>query len=313
MGILLSVISLLYLILIFMAKYIPYPNGPLRLFQFILLLNMLTAWLSTYRHTIPSTTIVLSLSLLLYLAIRQQAVLRHQPDGRYFVKRLTYYISAISCLCIGSGLLASLVPPFISLLFQFLYLFALVFLLTLPAYLYFSWYLRQTPPKYNAETLIVLGAGIFSEEVSPLLKARLDAAYTIHQPSTHWIVSGGQGADEPISEALAMQCYLISLGVPASQVTLEDRSTNTHENMVFSKPFMQSKTKCVVVTSDFHLLRALRIAQRVSIVANGYGALSPLRYRARSYIRDYCGLLLHHPYVWGIFILLQLVTTLFNY
>ena len=312
MGILLSVISLLYLILIFMAKYIPYPNGPLHLFQFILLLNMLMAGLSTHLQIIPWTTIVLSLGLLLYLAIRQQEVLRHDPNGRYFVQRLTFYIGAISCLCIGSGLLASLVPSYISLLFQLLYSSALAFLLSFPAFLYFSWYLREIPPKHKVDTLVVLGAGIFSEEVSPLLKARLDAAYAIHQPSTHWIVSGGQGADEPISEALAMQRYLISLGVPASQVTLEDRSTNTHENMVFSKPFMQSKTKCVVVTSDFHLLRALRIAQRVGIVANGYGALSPLRYRARSYIRDYCGLLLHHPYAWGIFIVLQLVTTLIN-
>ncbi|MGV3041780.1 YdcF family protein [Staphylococcus rostri] len=310
MGILLSVIPLLYLILICMAKYIPYQNGPLRLFQSILLLNMLTVWLSTRTHVIPWTSIALSVSILLYLAFKQHNILFTQSDGRHFINTLSLYLIAISSLCIGSALLATIVPPFIGFCFQLLYGLTLVFLLSLPAYLYFSWYLRQTPPKQAPDTLIVLGAGISSEVVSPLLQARLDAAYAIHRDTTQWIVSGGQCDDEPISEALAMQRYLIKLGIPQENITCEAHSTNTRENLRYSQPLIQPGTQCVIVTSDFHLLRALRIAQRLGIPVNGYGALSPLRYRARSYIRDYCGLLLHHPFVWTLFIVVQLILTI---
>ena len=63
---------------------------------------------------------------------------------------------------------------------------------------------------------MVLGAGIFSEEVTTLLAARLDKALSVyHSQRTKpiIIVSGGQGPDEPISEALAMKRYLIAHNV----------------------------------------------------------------------------------------------------
>lgn len=77
---------------------------------------------------------------------------------------------------------------------------------------------------------MVLGAGIFSEEVTTLLAARLDKALSVyHSQRTKpiIIVSGGQGPDEPISEALAMKRYLIAHNVPENHIFMENQSTNT--------------------------------------------------------------------------------------
>ncbi|UXR69365.1 MULTISPECIES: YdcF family protein [unclassified Staphylococcus] len=307
MGLIHSIMTLLYLILISMAMYIPYRHQSLPYFQAFLLLNMLATLLSVTTHSLPLPSLFMAFLVLGYLFIKQRKTLWTHPDGRHFIWRLSCYIMAVTSLCFGSFLLITLMPPVISFWFKLLYALSLVFLLTLPYYLYFSWYLRQTKPQKSPDILLVLGAGIVTESVSPLLRARLDAAFKISHNKTNWIVSGGQGADEPISEALAMQHYLIQLGIPSEQITLEDQSTNTQENIKYSQPSIPSHAYCTIVTSDFHLLRALRIAQRFKLSADGYGAISPLRYRARSYLHDYCGVLLHYPYAWLVFVLIHIL------
>ena len=67
----------------------------------------------------------------------------------------------------------------------------------------------------SIDTMIVLGAKVNGTEVSNTLKLRLDKAieyYNKHK-SVNIIVSGGQGNDENITEALAMKNYLVSNGV----------------------------------------------------------------------------------------------------
>ena len=88
---------------------------------------------------------------------------------------------------------------------------------------------------------MVLG-GIFTEKVTPMLAERLNRALSVYQHQTDKckiLVSGGQGPDEPISEALAMQRYLIQHGVPQSSIIMESQSTNTFENFYYSKSHTQ--------------------------------------------------------------------------
>ena len=111
-------------------------------------------------------------------------------------------------------------------------------------------------------------AGIFTEEVTPMLKERLDRALEIYHHSENipkLLVSGGQGPDEPIPESIAMQRYLIKQGVPNDNILLEQQSTNTHTNFVYSKDIIHdyfvNMPKIVCVTSQFHILRALKLAK----------------------------------------------------
>lgn len=117
---------------------------------------------------------------------------------------------------------------------------------------------------------MVLGAGIFSEEVTTLLAARLDKALSVyHSQRTKpiIIVSGGQGPDEPISEALAMKRYLIAHNVPENHIFMENQSTNTRTNFLYSKSIIHSmmptSSQMLCVTSQFHVLRALKFAKKL--------------------------------------------------
>jgi len=131
---------------------------------------------------------------------------------------------------------------------------------------------------YDEDAVIVLGAAVHGEQVSLSLASRLDRAieYHAHNPHAIIVVSGGQGSQESISEALAMERYLIERGVPADRILKEDASTSTLENFLFSDARLQqefpSGYTAVVITNDFHVYRAVSIAESAGITARHLGA-----------------------------------------
>lgn len=131
-------------------------------------------------------------------------------------------------------------------------------------------------PRQNADALIVLGAGLWGENVSPTLAARLDAAITYLQdnPQTRCVLSGGQGPDEPIPEALAMARYVEKAGIAPERLILEEQSTNTHQNILYSLEILDKDSHVVIVTSDFHVLRGTSLARGAGFT-NVDGLASP--------------------------------------
>ena len=96
------------------------------------------------------------------------------------------------------------------------------------------------PPPEGA-TVVVLGAALRGEQPSRMLAERLKtaAAYLRDHPESSCVVSGGQNDDEIISEAEAMKRYLVGLGIEESRIYLEDRSTNTEENLRMSRDVVE--------------------------------------------------------------------------
>ena len=87
---------------------------------------------------------------------------------------------------------------------------------------------------------IILGAGLDGAQVSTRLKKRLDEAYNaLNSIDVPIIVSGGQGPDELVTEAYAMSEYLIEKGIKRERLILEDQSTSTQENLLFSSKYIQ--------------------------------------------------------------------------
>ncbi len=132
---------------------------------------------------------------------------------------------------------------------------------------------------HNEDVVIVLGCGIKGERLSIQLRMRLDETVRYHEknPDAVIVVSGGQGKGEDISEALAMERYLISNGVPAEKIIKEDRSTSTRENLRFSKSILDEKIgeneySAVIITSGYHTYRANEYAKKEGIKANHVGA-----------------------------------------
>ena len=119
---------------------------------------------------------------------------------------------------------------------------------------------------FDEDAIIVLGAGLRGARPSSTLKGRLNAAYEYHlkNPDAIIVVSGGKGHDEDITEALAMERYLVNLGVPKDKILKEEMSTSTYENFTFSKIILDSLEKeytVAYISNDYHIFRAGRIAK----------------------------------------------------
>lgn len=130
-------------------------------------------------------------------------------------------------------------------------------------------------PAPNA-TVIVLGCKAYGERPSIMLEERLKAAiqYLNENPESACIVSGGQGADETISEALCMYLYLTNSGIAPERIYMEDQSTTTRENLAFSYEIIKEhglNERIAIATNNFHEYRAGRIADGIGLE---YGAVS---------------------------------------
>lgn len=151
-----------------------------------------------------------------------------------------------------------------------------------------------TKPDY----LIVLGAGLKGSEIKTSLKYRLDTALEFNKmyPDLKIIVSGGQGPDEDISEAEAMKNYLISHGIDEKLIIMENNSTNTYENFLFTKEILDKTTNkndytLTVVSNGFHMYRSKYLGRKVGFNCLGYPAPSEALTSFNFYIREFFGVI----------------------
>ncbi len=118
-------------------------------------------------------------------------------------------------------------------------------------------------PVLGLDYAIVLGAHVRSTGPSRALALRLDRAYeyAIENPDTILIVSGGQGSNEPCTEASSMKSYLMDKGLPEDRILMEDESTNTRENLIFSARLIPDGASVGIISNGFHICRALHLAE----------------------------------------------------
>jgi uncharacterized SAM-binding protein YcdF (DUF218 family) len=120
--------------------------------------------------------------------------------------------------------------------------------------------------------MVILGAKVeASGGPSALLQDRLDTAleYLADHPDLTIVVSGGQGSNEPVSEAQCMRDYLASHGISEDQILMEDQSHNTWQNLNFTFTLLREQGQggemgqVLVVSNGFHLTRARMLFGRV--------------------------------------------------
>ncbi len=128
--------------------------------------------------------------------------------------------------------------------------------------------------------VIVLGAGLDKETPSLTLVDRLQrtVTYMNKYPGSTAIVSGSQGSGETITEALAMERYLISHGIPREMIIKEEKATNTNENLIYSRKIIDSRGggSVAIVSSDYHIFRARLLAEKQGLKAVMLSAKSSL-------------------------------------
>ena len=135
-------------------------------------------------------------------------------------------------------------------------------------------------PAYDKDYVIIPGCSISRQGgLLPLLKGRTNRAIRFAwdqeratgQPA-RYIPTGGQGPDEIMSEGSAMEFYLLSHGAEQYEVLPEKASTDTYENMLFSKKIIdeaKSGEKTCFVTTNYHVLRSGMLAKKAGLDAEG--------------------------------------------
>ena len=211
------------------------------------------------------------------------------------------------------------------------------FSFTFVALLFYSWIYRILPRRRQYDYIIIHGAGLDGPRPTPLLAGRIDKALELwnkqHQHGK-FVVSGGQGADEVVSEAQAMRDYLLEKGVPGDAILMEDKSTTTWENLRYSLAIINADRATgvdatssaavassgdvtttasdastsnasgtvasngdfttAVVTSDFHVFRCAEYAHNLGIKADGIGSHTKGWYWPTAFIREFIAITKAH-------------------
>ena len=225
------------------------------------------------------------------------------------------------------------------------------FSFTFVALLFYSWLYRILPRRRQYDYIIIHGAGLDGTRPTPLLAGRIDKALELwnkqHQHGK-FVVSGGQGADEIVSEAQAMRNYLLEKGVSADAILMEDKSTTTWENLKNSLVVIHADRASAaadgastiaaaddasapsadrtsangdfttaVVTSDFHVFRCAEYAHNLGIKADGIGSHTKGWYWPTAFIREFIAITKAHlwPYlvIGGMYTLINVLNYAFFY
>ena len=176
-------------------------------------------------------------------------------------------------------------------------------------------------PRKDKDYLIVLGCAIRKDGTpTPLLRGRLDRALGFARAQEAetgkapiFVLSGGQGSDECVSEAECMRRYLAEKGIPESRMLLEEKSTDTAENMSFSKKLILERVRSgkeapqgywpslddpeariAFSTTNYHVFRSGLKARQVRLRALGMGCKSKWYFWPNAAVREFVGLLTQH-------------------
>lgn len=160
-------------------------------------------------------------------------------------------------------------------------------------------------PEPDRDFVIILGCGLRPDGTpTPLLQGRIDRAIAFAQKQLSatgkeltFVTSGGQGPDEVVSESASMKRYLLDHGIPADRIIEEDRSTNTFENMAFSREKIMEidpAAKVAFSTTNYHVFRSGVFARRLKMRAAGMGAGTRWYFWPNAAAREFVGLLTEH-------------------
>ncbi|NLD50089.1 MAG: YdcF family protein [Clostridiaceae bacterium] len=152
----------------------------------------------------------------------------------------------------------------------------------------------RTDSDAQVDYLVILGAGLKGDQITLTFRNRLDVGieYLKANPGLRVVVTGGQGPGENITEALAMERYLVNNGIEAERIIKEDKATSTNENIKFTKEILLKSTgrsdyKIMIVTSDFHIMRAKMLAVRHGFKPFGLSASTNPYIYPNCCIREY--------------------------
>ena len=150
---------------------------------------------------------------------------------------------------------------------------------------------KEVTPIVDYDAIIVLGAQVKPDGTpSVQLGWRLDVAqeaYTHRKAPV--VVCGARGKDEPFTEAEAMKKYLMARGIPEEDILTDPESFNTRQNLLNAAKLLEHHQiirRVLIVTSDYHVPRALALAGDLGFEATGLGSPCKPEYWIKNHARE---------------------------
>ena len=137
----------------------------------------------------------------------------------------------------------------------------------------------------NFDCIMVLGAGLWDGEPSPMLQERLDFGLKAYETgcTDKLLMSGDHGREEN-DEVNKMKDVAIENGVLADNIFMDHAGFSTYESMYRARDIFQVE-KMVIVTQKYHLYRAVYDARKLGIDAYGFAA-EKLEYPIHNDVRE---------------------------
>lgn len=178
----------------------------------------------------------------------------------------------------------------------------------------------QIKPKYDKDYIIILGCSISKKgKLRPLIKQRVNRAIRFAweqewnaEKTAHYVPSGGQGNDEPMSEGSAMALYLLSHGAEEYEVFPEKESRNTKENLIFSGKIidgLKENAKVAVVTTNYHVLRSGYLARSLGLDAQLIGSSTKWYFWPNAFFREVIAILFMNYKAHGIAVVICMIAS----
>lgn len=282
---------------------------------------------------------------IIFLLINTVVVVKN--NGFSLTSMLPLLMAGFLILLIASPAIANNLDPdthrVVVVLLGLFILESLWFSFTFVALLFYSWIYRILPRRRTYDYIIIHGAGLDGPRPTPLLAGRIDKALELwnkqHQHGK-FVVSGGQGADEVVSEAQAMRDYLLEKDVPLDAILMEDKSTTTWENLKYSIGIINNDwtaAACAtsvnaslssgssaastigadfttaVVTSDFHVFRCAEYAHNLGLKADGIGSHTKGWYWPTAFIREFIAITKAHLWPYLVFASIYILINVLDY
>lgn len=279
------------------------------IFLFLTLMNTVSALFVPFKgRSVVVMAVVfiafLLLILLLPFMLIANGIVMIQREGRNLANRLSLLLG-IAVLIGEVSLISVVVLPYIQsgtgtqimqapLILMMIGASVVYGSLTFASFAIYTVFLQLIPHKRDFDYIIIHGSGLIGgNSISKLLSDRLDKAIRLYSKDPTppiMIPSGWKGADESVAKADAMGYYLVKHGIPESQIIREDQSMTTFENLANSKRIIDSRPGrkySVLVTSNYHLYRALRYCRKLGFRCTGVGAHVAMYYWPSALIREF--------------------------
>ena len=243
--------------------------------------------------------------LIAFLLLNARTVFR--KEGRSLANSLTLIagIGITLFIVVSWFMVGQTPPPWLQALWAGILSVVFVSVLTVVLFLVTVLLCTLSRPRPNKDYLVVLGSGLIDGRVTPLLAGRIMRAVSFARAQKArtgilptLIMSGGQGADEPCAEAEAMAHFAREASFDEDHILIESASSNTAENMAFSKAIMDARSphgySALYATSSYHVMRAGIFARKAGLRIDGLGARTAWYFLPNALLREFAAWIALH-------------------